>query len=85
MTKTLCCLVNTCRCGTQFLGLVELKNGTGQAIADATYSLLAKHGVPLANCVGVGSDGASAMVGVHNGMVKHISDEVAKARGMNAG
>ena len=84
MTKTLCCLVNNLKYGSQFLGLVELKNGTGQAIAAATYSLLAKHGLSVANCVGVGSDGDSAMVGVHKGMVKHFSEEVAKARGVNA-
>ena len=71
MTKTLYCIVNTRKSGSQFLGLVELKYGTGQAIAGSTISLLAKHGLLIANCVGVGSNGASAMVSVHNGMVKH--------------
>ena len=84
MTKTLCCLANT-DYGSKFLGVVQLNSGTGQSIAMATCALLAKLGVPLETCVAVGSDGASAMVGVHNGMIKHFSDKVAEARGLRPG
>ena len=51
---------------TAFVGLVPVVETTGEAVFDLMKERLAVIGLELRDCVGLGCDGASAMVGVHN-------------------
>ena len=51
-----------------YLGLVELDQCDSEAIVNALKLLLAKMKLNLQNLLAVGTDNASAMVGVNNGV-----------------
>lgn len=57
-----------------FLGLIEVERATAQILCDATVEYLQKVGLNVQNCVGIGSDDAAVMTGVHNSFFKHFKD-----------
>jgi hypothetical protein len=57
----------------KFVGFVHLKDGmTGEAIANAILSFLARFGLDIMNCRGQGYDGAGAIAGKVNGCASRI-------------
>ena len=75
------CLLSKTRSETTLIGIVSINDGRGVTIANATKELFEKYCIPLANCCGIGSDGASCMIGHVNGFVKFWQDMVRDARG----
>lgn len=53
---------------TSFLGMVELSNGKAETIVDALDKFQAEIGLSTDNLIGLGSDGASVMVGRKSGV-----------------
>ena len=53
---------------TAFLKIAELFNGTAECIEKTLLEYLHENNIPLAKMVGFGSDGASVMLGRHNGV-----------------
>lgn len=51
-----------------FLGLLDLPDGRAQTITDAILGFAQKLGIDMKKMVGLGSDGASVMVGRLNGV-----------------
>lgn len=60
---------------TTFLGLEELIECNALAILNAIKSCLTKFNLNLNNMIGLGTDNASVMVGVNNGVYKLLKDE----------
>jgi len=58
------------------LSLVELEACDADAITDAVLTTLKKKNLNIKNMVGLGSDNASVMVGINNGVYKKILTEV---------
>ena len=71
-TRKLLCVVvryfsiNLSRIVTTFLGMVELKGETADAISTSLLDFLDKLKVDFQKCVGIGTDGCSVMVGKQN-------------------
>lgn len=59
---------------TAFLGLYRVVETTGAALFAVVEGALQEYDMPLTNCVGFGSDGASNMVGVFNSLWSRIRD-----------
>jgi len=51
-----------------YLGLVEMEACDSEAITEAVTSTLKNKGLDVNNMVGLGSDNASVMVGINNGV-----------------
>lgn len=60
-----------------FLGLVELEAGDAKSIAKAIVDYLEKCNLKKENIQGIGTDDASVMTGVHNGVRKILNEECA--------
>ena len=75
------CLLSKTRSERKFIGIVSINDGRRVTIANATKELFEKYCIPLANCCGIGSDGASCMTGQVNGFVKFWQDMVRDVRG----
>lgn len=60
---------------TAFLGLVQVVSTTAVALVDALCDFLAKIGIQIKKCVGLGSDGASNMVGIHNSVYTRLREK----------
>ncbi|XP_015377532.1 PREDICTED: uncharacterized protein LOC107171790 [Diuraphis noxia] len=60
---------------TTFLGLEELMEGNALAIVNAIKSCLKKYSLNIKNMIGLGTDNASVMIGVNNGVHKLLKDE----------
>lgn len=60
-----------------FLGLVELEAGDAKSIAKAIVEFLEKCNLKKENLQGIGTDNASMMTGVHNGVHKILKEECA--------
>ncbi|XP_031724785.1 zinc finger protein 862-like [Anarrhichthys ocellatus] len=60
-----------------FLGLVELEGSDAKSIAKAVVELLKKCNLKKENLHGIGTDKASVMTGVHNGVHKILKEECA--------
>ncbi|KAH9295072.1 hypothetical protein KI387_038660 [Taxus chinensis] len=56
------------QCVTKFIRLLEIKDGTAQAMYDVVITLLTEMNLSLMKLVGFGSDGASAMRGIREGL-----------------
>lgn len=59
-----------------FLHLAELTECNAQAIVDALHDTLAKFGLNIQNLRGIGTDNASVMVGINNGVYAKLKEEV---------
>lgn len=59
-----------------YLALVEMESCDSEAITDAVTSTLKNKGLDVKNMVGLGSDNASVMVGINNGVYKKMLTEV---------
>ncbi len=55
-----------------FLSLIEIENGTADCIVTAVDRLITQLGLDKKKCSGIGSDNASVMVGVNNGVHKKL-------------
>jgi hypothetical protein len=55
-----------------FLDLVELENANADAIADALLAILQKYNLKIKNVKGIGTDNASVMVGINNGLYNKL-------------
>lgn len=51
-----------------FLGLVKRENGTADAIVNGLKTLFAEFKLNIKNLIGIGTDNASSMTGVNNGV-----------------
>lgn len=60
---------------TAFLGLVSVSETTGEALFQATKTLLDKNGIAVKDCIGYSSDGASNMTGEKNSLWSRIKQE----------
>ena len=60
------------RIKTSFLELIPITSATGEDIFSSLKSSLENAGLKLEDCIGFGSDGASAMVGQHNSVWSRI-------------
>ncbi|ROL43465.1 Zinc finger protein 862 [Anabarilius grahami] len=58
-----------------YLGLVELEGGDARSIAKAVLDFLGKCGLKKENLHGIGTDNASVMTGVYNGVHKILREE----------
>lgn len=58
-----------------FLGLAELEAGDAKSIATAIVEFLEKCNLKKENLQGIGTDNASVMTGVHNGVHKILKEE----------
>ncbi len=58
-----------------YLGLVELEGGDARTIARAVLTFLEKCGLKRKNLLGIGTDNASVMTGVYNGVHKILREE----------
>ena len=56
------------KCVTKFICLLQIKDGTAQCMYDAVRSLLEEMDLSLMKLVGFGSDGASSMRGIREGL-----------------
>ena len=56
------------QCDTKFIHLLQIRDGTSQSMYDAVTYLLAEMDLSLIKLVGFGSDGASSMRGIHEGL-----------------
>ncbi|XP_059096020.1 uncharacterized protein LOC131890641 [Tigriopus californicus] len=75
--KNLCLIVKYFSCKTEkvessYLGLFPVSEATGEALFDTVKAALEEAGLSLKNCIGLGSDGASNMVGDHNSLWSRI-------------
>lgn len=59
-----------------YLSLVELESCNADAITHAVLTTLKEKNLNIKNMVGLGSDNASVMVGINNGVFKKILSEV---------
>ncbi|KAJ4438314.1 hypothetical protein ANN_14256 [Periplaneta americana] len=59
-----------------FLGIVELEQGNADCIVSAIKSLLSDYGLDIKHMRGVGTDNASVMVGINNGVCQKLKQEV---------
>ncbi|CAH1109742.1 unnamed protein product [Psylliodes chrysocephalus] len=60
-----------------FLGLVNIENGTAACIVSAIKTLLQQdYGLDLKKLQGIGTDNASTMVGINNGVFAKLKEEV---------
>ncbi|KAG0418668.1 hypothetical protein HPB47_004671 [Ixodes persulcatus] len=59
-----------------FLSLVELTDSKAQSIVDAVKMCLAQFGIDLQRMVGIGTDNASVMIGVNNGVYQKLKADV---------
>ncbi len=57
---------------TFFLALKELNDASADSIAQCILDTLLEHDLDVLNCNGLGSDGASVMTGVHNGVATQL-------------
>jgi len=55
-------------CATKFIQLLQIRDGTSQSMYDAVTSLLADMNLSMTKLVGFGSDGASSMRGIREGL-----------------
>ena len=53
---------------TFFLALNELTDGSSDSIVRCLLDIVSQNGLDMSHCTGLGSDGAIAMTGVHNGV-----------------
>ena len=53
---------------TTFLQICELVDGTANTIESSLQESMTDKGLPVSKMVGLGADGASVMVGRHNGV-----------------
>ncbi|XDV35938.1 hypothetical protein PO909_005800 [Leuciscus waleckii] len=58
-----------------FLGLVELEGGDARSIACAVVGFLVKCGLKKEKLLGIGTDNASVMTGINNGVHKVLKEE----------
>ncbi|KAL0198379.1 hypothetical protein M9458_006919, partial [Cirrhinus mrigala] len=58
-----------------YLGLVELEGGDAKTIARAILTFLEKCGLKRKNLLGIGTDNASVMTGVYNGVHKILQEQ----------
>lgn len=58
-----------------YLGLIELAAGDARAIVTALMGFLAKCGLKKENLIGIGTDNASVMTGVRNGVHTSLREE----------
>ncbi|MCO5613014.1 hypothetical protein L7F22_067287 [Adiantum nelumboides] len=63
-------------CVTRFVRLVRIKDGKAQSMFDAIMELFADMKLDKKKLVGFASDGASSMVGIHEGLVTKLRCEV---------
>lgn len=61
---------------TTYLKLVEIDKCDAESIVNAIKNLLLEYEIPLQNMVGLGTDNASVMVGVNNGVYQKLKKEV---------
>ncbi|XP_022167837.1 uncharacterized protein LOC111031991, partial [Myzus persicae] len=59
-----------------YLSLVEITNCDAQSITDALKDAIHNKGLQLKNLVGIGTDNASVMVGVNNGVYQKLKLEI---------
>lgn len=59
-----------------FLGLIEVERATGIVLCDTSVEYLQKIGMIVHNCIGIGTDDAPAMTGVHNSFYSHFKELV---------
>ena len=67
-SETQCSIVST------FLGMIDLHEGTADAIVNALKSLLSEYDLNLQNLRGVGTDNVQVMVGINNGLYKKLKE-----------
>ncbi|KAK6174632.1 hypothetical protein SNE40_017871 [Patella caerulea] len=68
-------LNNTAKTETIFLGNYSVHSGTAECIVDKIKEVSIEWGIPLNKVIGLGSDGASVMTGIRNGVgVKLLTD-----------
>ena len=60
---------------TSFLALEQLCDGSSNSIVQCLKDIMEKHGLNMSNLAALGSDGASAMVGIHNGVSAQLKRE----------
>ena len=60
---------------TSFLALEQLCDGSSNSIVQCLKDTMVKHGLNMSNLAALGSDGASAMVGIHNGVSAQLKCE----------
>ena len=61
---------------SSFLKVLELPNGTAGTITDSVCGLFRDLGFEVGRCCGLGSDGASVMLGSRSGVSKRLKDQV---------
>lgn len=59
-----------------FLGLVEFKSYNAEGIVEALKMFLVKCNLKLINLIGIGTDNAAVMVGIHNGVYEKLKLDV---------
>lgn len=59
-----------------YLSLVEIAACDAQTITDTIKQTLLNKGLPLSKLVGIGTDNASLMVGVNNGVYKKLKEDI---------
>jgi hypothetical protein len=57
---------------TYFLDLVELENANADTIADALLAILRKYNLKIKKLKDIGTDNASVMVGINNGVYNKL-------------
>ena len=60
---------------SDMLGLIPIISATGEALFRALNSCLCEYDLSFLNCIGVGSDGASNMIGIRNSVWSRIQLE----------
>ncbi|CAH2084734.1 unnamed protein product [Euphydryas editha] len=58
-----------------FLGLQQLQSSNAKSIVDALISLISDLNLDIKNLMGIGTDNASVMVGINNGVFKILKEE----------
>ena len=59
---------------TNFLDLVGVDHATGEGLFNTLYLSLEDFGLKFENCLGLGTDGASVMVGVNNSVFSRVKE-----------
>jgi hypothetical protein len=59
-----------------FLSLVHIENGTAECIVESIKGLLKKYNLDLQKLQGIGTDNASAMVGINGGVFKKLKEDI---------
>ena len=59
---------------TTFLNICELIDGTANTIETTLQTFMTDKGFPVSRMVGLGTDGASVMVGRHNGVAARFKE-----------